>query len=141
MPTSATDTPDIPSNCPMHKKVAHDSTLCNDSSKNASCPIVHSGDALSPDNQMPQLSQEPTPGQRIHLPTDRSISSIPKAKSSEYWEYPSPQQFYSALVRKGWETPEESIETMVDIHNFLNEKAWDEILKWEKMKKLYVIKI
>jgi hypothetical protein len=48
------------------------------------------------------------------------------------WEYPSPQQFYNALVRKGWETPEEHVETMVDIHNFLNERAWMEVLKWEK---------
>ena len=134
-------TSNVPPDCPMHKKIAHDSALYNDSSKNSSgngCPIVHSGDALSPDNQMPQLSQKPVLGQRMHLPTDRSISSIPKAKSSENWEYPSPQQFYNALIRKGWETPEESIETMVDIHNFLNEEAWNEILKWEKMKKWYV---
>lgn len=41
------------------------------------------------------------------------------------------QQFYNALVRKGWETPEESVETMVDIHNFLNEACWTEIKKWE----------
>ena len=124
----------VPPECPMHKKIAHDSALYNDSSKSNGCPIVHSGDALSPDNQMPQLSQEQAPGQQMYLSTDRSISSIPRAKSSEYWEYPSPQQFYNALVRKGWETPEESIETMVDIHNFLNEEAWNEILKWEKEK-------
>jgi cytochrome c heme-lyase len=35
-------------------------------------------------------------------------------------------------VRKGWETPEESIDMIVDIHNFINEGAWDEIMKWEK---------
>ncbi|CAB4413776.1 unnamed protein product [Rhizophagus irregularis] len=130
----------IPTGCPMHEKAqdSQNETLYNNSLKNASdksCPIVHSGDALSPDNQMPHLSQEQVPGQRIYLPTERVISSIPKAKSSDYWEYPSPQQFYSALVRKGWETPEESIETMVDIHNFLNERAWNEIIRWEKMKK------
>jgi len=52
--------------------------------------------------------------------------------SSNNWEYPSPQQFHNALVRKGWETPEEHVETMVEIHNFLNEEAWKEVLKWEK---------
>lgn len=48
------------------------------------------------------------------------------------WEYPSPQQFYNALVRKGWETPEESIEMVVAIHNFLNERAWEEVMAWER---------
>jgi cytochrome c heme-lyase len=85
---------------------------------------------------MPDLSQAPAPSQKILLPTERTISSIPRPSeedgTSRYWDYPSPQQFYNALVRKGWETPEEHVETMVDIHNFLNEKAWDEVLKWEK---------
>lgn len=49
------------------------------------------------------------------------------------WEYPSPQQFYNALVRKGWETPEEHVEMMVLIHNFLNERAWQEVIEWEKL--------
>jgi len=67
------------------------------------------------------------------LPTDRTASSIPRTSDvGGVWEYPSPQQFYNALVRKGWETPEEHVETMVHIHNFLNERAWDEVMKWEK---------
>jgi len=64
------------------------------------------------------------------LPTDRTLSSIPRDAGGN-WEYPSPQQFFNALVRKGWETPENEIETMVQIHNFLNEKAWEEVHKWE----------
>jgi len=68
--------------------------------------------------------------QTTDLPTDRTTSSIPRDAAGN-WEYPSPQQFYNALVRKGWETPETEIETMVQIHNFLNEKAWDEVHKWE----------
>lgn len=54
--------------------------------------------------------------------------------SSSNWVYPSPQQFYNALMRKGKETPEESIDVMVQIHNFLNEKAWDEVRRWEDMR-------
>ncbi len=50
-----------------------------------------------------------------------------------------PQQFYNALVRKGWETPEEHVETMVEIHNFLNEEAWEEVLKWEKRHNKYFL--
>lgn len=67
----------------------------------------------------------------MQLPTDRTESTIPRDPAAK-WEYPSPQQFYNALVRKGWETPEEHVETMVEIHNFLNEQAWQEVLKWEK---------
>ncbi|CAG8587766.1 8554_t:CDS:2, partial [Acaulospora morrowiae] len=132
--------PTIPSGCPMHGKTSQspqnesNNTNRRNNSSPGTCPVIHSGDALSPDNQMPTLSQELLPGQKTILPTSRVISSIPKAHSSENWEYPSPQQFYRALVRKGWVTPEESIETMVDIHNFLNEEAWNEILKWERRK-------
>jgi hypothetical protein len=80
---------------------------------------------------MPELSQSPATDQSVALPTARTESSIPRGQDGK-WEYPSPQQFYNALVRKGWVTPEEHIETMVDIHNFLNERAWQEVLKWEK---------
>lgn len=80
---------------------------------------------------MPTLSQAPAAHQSMALPTAREESTIPRDESSR-WEYPSPQQFYNALVRKGWETPEEHVEEMVQIHNFLNEQAWVEIVKWEK---------
>jgi hypothetical protein len=76
----------------------------------------------------------------MELPVDRTSSSIPRPNSEEkVWEYPSPQQFYNALVRKGWETPEEHVETMVEIHNFLNEEAWQEVMKWEKRLPKWVI--
>ena len=81
---------------------------------------------------MPDLSQHPSWSQTSDLPTEREVSSIPRSVDGTKWEYPSPQQFYNALVRKGWETPEEHVEMMVQIHNFLNEKAWDEVLNWEQ---------
>ncbi|WFD30663.1 mitogen-activated protein kinase kinase [Malassezia sp. CBS 17886] len=61
----------------------------------------------------------------------RDAKTVSAAEQSDNWEYPSPQQFYNALVRKGWETPEESVEMMVLIHNFLNERAWQEVVDWE----------
>ena len=114
---------DPPAKCP----VPHDQP--------AKCPVDH--DKLNPLNQMPHLSQAPADQQTIALPTARTESSIPRDSGSK-WDYPSPQQFYNALVRKGWETPEEHIETVVEIHNFLNERAWDEVLKWEKRVYPYV---
>ena len=80
---------------------------------------------------MPDLPQHAIyQNQAASLSTERITSSIPRDASSN-WDYPSPQQFYNALVRKGWGTPEEHVETMVEIHNFLNEQAWNEVLKWE----------
>lgn len=110
---------------------------------------------------MPSLGQGRAPEQKVELSTERVVSSIPRSRSSaapgaspydapsacpvkhdsskpseeqtDKWEYPSPQQFYNALVRKGWETPEGHVETMVLVHNFLNEQAWLEVLEWEKL--------
>ncbi|KAI8903553.1 cytochrome c/c1 heme-lyase [Gorgonomyces haynaldii] len=80
---------------------------------------------------MPHLTQDMAEGQKMRLSVERTESSIPK-EEKQNWEYPSPQQFYNALKRKGKEAPEEAIDMMVDIHNFLNEESWNEILRWEK---------
>ncbi|KAI6112586.1 cytochrome c and c1 heme-lyase [Pisolithus sp. B1] len=79
------------------------------------CPVEHaSTTGLNPLNQMPSLPQTPLDphSQSVPLPTDRTLSSIPRGM-------------------EGWETPTEHVETMVDIHNFLNERAWNEVLRWE----------
>mmetsp|Transcript_15169 Transcript_15169/g.28518 ORF Transcript_15169/g.28518 Transcript_15169/m.28518 type:complete len:421 (+) Transcript_15169:170-1432(+) len=65
--------------------------------------------------------------------------SIPahQPESSEKWVYPSEQQFYNAMKRKGWELPpgiEKSIPHVVRIHNAVNERGWKEILEWERMR-------
>lgn len=109
-----------PAKCP----ISHES-----SPKQGECPVDHS--AMNPLNQMPSLAQSPAPNQTLALPVERTESSIPRDAAAR-WEYPSPQQFYNALVRKGWETPEEHVVTMVEIHNFLNEQAWEEVKKWER---------
>ncbi|CEG70570.1 hypothetical protein RMATCC62417_06441 [Rhizopus microsporus] len=136
----------VPEGCPMHQEQKKPESGCpvnhqkekpqkpmpQPSQIPPGCPM-HNSAQVNQDNMMPQLTQTKQPDQTIDLPTERVISSIPKSKDSEAkWEYPSPQQFYNALRRKGWETPEDEIETMVDIHNFLNEEAWQEVLKWEK---------
>lgn len=138
-----------PASCPMPKKEAikkEEPASCPMPKKEESCPVkkpepvkippgcpMHKKeDELNQLNMIPELNQQPQPDQTVDLPTERVVSSIPKAKGQDSkWEYPSPQQFYNALRRKGWETPEEEIETMVDIHNFLNEEAWLQVLKWE----------
>jgi len=129
--TATTKNPQIAAPCPVDPRSP--SVQCpidhKPLPKAAQCPIDHDG--INPLNQMPSLTQTPAPNQSVRLPTDRTESSIPRNGQAK-WEYPSPQQFYNALVRKGWETPEEHVETMVEIHNFLNEEAWGEVLRWEK---------
>ncbi|KAG1762358.1 cytochrome c/c1 heme-lyase [Suillus occidentalis] len=64
----------------------------------------------------------------VPLPTERTMSSIPRVVDSETrtdmrqtWEYP--QQFYNALLRKSLDTPAEHVETV---------RAWGKVLKWER---------
>lgn len=145
---SSADTP--PAGCPMHNSppAITPTTSTIPKAKAAECPIPHDQRALHPLNRIPLglSSTERAPGQVLDLPTEREVSSIPRPqvnaedgedvlpedKHNGKWEYPSPQQFYNALVRKGWETPEESIEMVVAIHNFLNERAWEEVMAWER---------
>ncbi len=89
---------------------------------------------LNPLNYMPSyISQERAENQKILLPLEREPSSIPKGDGTGNWEYPSPQQMYNAMLRKGYtDTPEDAVESMVAVHNFLNEGAWAEIVEWER---------
>lgn len=87
----------------------------------------------SPYDKATEASSCPVPhDQRSAMMGGAKGESKAKAEDDKNWEYPSPQQFYNALVRKGWETPEEHVEMMVMVHNFLNERAWLEVLDWEK---------
>ncbi|KAI9732599.1 MAG: holocytochrome c synthase [Cirrosporium novae-zelandiae] len=79
------------------------------------------------------LSQSRAPHQTVQLPVERTVSSIPRGDADANWEYPSPQQMYNAMLRKGYiDTPEDAVESMVACHNLLNEYAWDEIIEWER---------
>jgi|TARA_B110000091_G_C13641061_1_gene401265 cytochrome c heme-lyase len=41
--------------------------------------------------------------------------------------------FYNAMKRKGWGPKEEEMPVVVSIHNAVNERAWGEVMKWERM--------
>ena len=89
---------------------------------------------LNPLNYMPaNISQSRAENQTVDLPLERTTSSIPRGDADSNWEYPSPQQMYNAMLRKGYtETPQDAVESMVAVHNFLNEGAWAEIVEWER---------
>ena len=148
----------VPSSPPAQESLVHDSSsLCpvkstnspfNVSSKattlpqsSASSPSPSSSSSsstlskLNPLNYMfSSISQDRAPNQTVDLPVDREVSSIPRGDEGGNWEYPSPQQMYNAMLRKGYtDTPQDAVESMVAVHNFLNEGAWSEIVGWERI--------
>lgn len=140
-----------PPSCPMHNKMSQSAPLPpppTTSDRPSACPVKHDAAAskpaqskdtpsyiskLNPLNYMPELANKREHNeQRIKLPLDREASSIPRGDGQGNWEYPSPQQMYNAMLRKGYtDTPAEHVESMVAVHNFLNEGAWEEIRAWE----------
>ena len=53
-------------------------------------------DVLDPKNNMPlEPNQQPCPGQKRLLSTERQASNIPKGGTESTWVYPSPQMFFN----------------------------------------------
>ncbi|KAL7548237.1 hypothetical protein ACHAWF_011529 [Thalassiosira exigua] len=112
---------------------------------------------LDPTNNMPLPNPQtaarnalPSPQQSISLPTERVTSTIPKGGTDGgTWTYPSPQMFYNALARKGKlegggggaeeeggggsEGVEGDMESVVAIHNCMNEATWKRVVQWEEV--------
>jgi len=98
---------------------------------------------------MPPPNQQPAPDQPFPLSIKRERSTIPKAAAAgtgaqggeqkdEFWEYPSAQMFWNAMLKKGWrwredDLSERDMNNIIRIHNANNELAWNEVMKWEKM--------
>ncbi|KAJ2906718.1 Cytochrome c heme lyase-like protein [Zalerion maritima] len=141
--------------CPMRHKTIDALSPVADPSSPSKCPIPHDAppsgcpvphdkrgkleesgllSKLNPLNYMfKEISQERAAHQTQALPISREPSTIPKGTGDGTWEYPSPQQMYNALLRKGYtDTDVTAVESMVSVHNFLNEGAWGEILDWER---------
>ncbi|OUS45414.1 Holocytochrome c synthase/heme-lyase [Ostreococcus tauri] len=93
--------------------------------------------ALDPRNNMPsEPNQRRAPGQREKLSVNREPSTIPKSGSDGgVWTYPSPQMFYNALVRKNKadDVEESDMESVVMVHNAMNEDTWRRVAQWEKL--------
>lgn len=126
-----------------------------DAGGSGGCPVKHAPQAgsaggcpvkeynvysqpIDKNNQMPSNpNQLPAPGQQGNISTNRVSSSISKGGTTEgtTWTYPSPQMFYNALSRKGklGDTKEEDMESVVAVHNNMNEKTWNRVVEWEKV--------
>lgn len=92
---------------------------------------------IDPANLMPSsANQEPSANQRIALSKERVASTIPKGGTDDNtWVYPSPQMFWNALVRKGKTegASEEDMESVIAVHNNMNENTWIQVLAWEQL--------
>lgn len=107
------------------------------------CPVKHQqynvySQPIDPKNQMPAVANQlPSPFQTRELSTVRVKSTIPKGGADEgtTWTYPSPQMFYNALSRKQklGTTEESDVESVVALHNNMNEKTWHKVLEWEAL--------
>jgi len=90
---------------------------------------------IDPKNNMPAVANQlPSPLQNESLSTNRVQSNIPKGGGSDQtWTYPSPQMFYNSLARKNklGDTQESEIESVVALHNNMNEKTWAKVMEWE----------
>ena len=83
---------------------------------------------------MPTNLEQMRPGQEaLNLSKEREKSSIPKTGSENTWVYPSPQQFYNALLRKNKDPEADSMDAVVFVHNVVNEETWHAIMDREKM--------
>ncbi|KAG8966928.1 Cytochrome c1 heme lyase [Tulasnella sp. 419] len=104
------------------------------------CPVDHSSSSASvPAGECPvdhttreAWSKQNPPHSIPHhnLPMEREVSSIPRL-DGEKWVYPSQAQFYNAMARKNHNPRQADMGVVVPIHNAVNERAWNEVLKWE----------
>ncbi|POS82701.1 hypothetical protein EPUL_003943 [Erysiphe pulchra] len=129
-----------PPSCPMHKsnRTCDGQPVIDTPITSTSRSVNNAGTKYSVYNPLNyifnELSQLPDKNQTMKLPTERESSTIPKSTGEGNWEYPSPQQMYNALLRKGFtDTDVTAVESMVSVHNFLNEGAWAEIVEWERL--------
>ncbi|KAE8384043.1 cytochrome c/c1 heme-lyase [Aspergillus alliaceus] len=136
---SPSSAPEPPSACPVRSKDSPFYVPPKSKTPNTALPARHENKStfsvLNPLNYMfSSISQERAPDQTIDLSVEREASSIPRGDTQSNWEYPSPQQMYNAMLRKGHtDTPQDAVEAMVAVHNFLNEGAWQEIVGWERL--------
>lgn len=110
----------------------------NPEDKTLECPVNNN---INPLNNMPNDLSANIPPEAMSLDNQRTTSSIPRSvsndgssKDSNNWVYPSPRMFYTAMHRKGTAPSPSTIPSILAIHNYLNERVWEEIMtKWERL--------
>ena len=58
----------------------------------------------------------------------------PRQPPTARWNFPSPQRFFNALRRKGWnEVDPKDVQVIVSIHNTMNEYTWGKVMEYESL--------
>ncbi|KAF4720655.1 hypothetical protein FOZ62_026146 [Perkinsus olseni] len=99
----------------------------------SSCPLGYGGESSTADTTPSggQGVQKKVPdGNRSELSKERTTSSIPGV-DGEKFKYPSEDQFYKTVKRKGHAVEADDMRTVVAIHNAVNERAWHQIKEVE----------
>lgn len=78
------------------------------------------------------VDRPPNPAERAAMLSSNSEKDTGHDRESGNWVYPSQEMFFSAMKRKGHEAQAADMASIVPIHNAVNEKAWAEIKKWEE---------
>ena len=130
--------------------------------KTIGCPVVDKNEVLEKEIcPVKQYSEESTalqynpttndfkfdqnmqPFQTTSLSITRVVSSIPKSEEVtpshqptgvDKWVYPSEQQYFNAMKRKGYNPEERDISVILAIHNLVNEQGWTKIKEWESLR-------
>lgn len=118
--------------CPVdHTKFAR--PAASSSSSSSAGPAL-AGPAIVGDH-FPDAT--PQPNQRGKLSTAAVASTIPKGGADQpadaTWVFPSPQRFFNAMAKKGWNPKEPDMQWVVSIHNTVNEATWRKVLEFEQM--------
>lgn len=108
------------------------------------CPVSDSERKYDPSVNDESFGQETQRDQGSLLSKTRAVSSIPRTNQdkkpdhqphgTDRWVYPSEQQYFNAIRRKGYNPPEADIPATLYIHNHVNEESWRRIIEWEKIR-------
>ena len=126
-----------PSECPVKNDAAS-------SSSSAAAAEAASQEKLeyNPNTSDYKFGQSPHINQKEVLQTMRAVSSIPKSEFTpnhqpggvDRWVYPSEQQYFNAMKRKGYNPLEKDIPVILHIHNVVNEQGWTKVKEWEALR-------
>lgn len=86
------------SSCPVPESL-RSSPIYNVYNERIDQPDKPAACALNPRNNIAFGGNQPFPGQKVLLSTERVQSTIPKGGTEGTWQYPSPQMFYNGTLK------------------------------------------